>query len=270
MDSTVVFELVGTDGEVGAVRKWDGKVMGNGEMSISELVPDQLVGYELSFRHGKFNSKGKLTIESTGDSCKVTWIDEGNLGQNPYSRYMGLFMGRRMGKDFDECLAKLKKVAEERKDWPVITEKVIPEQTALLIRDSAGPKTYSEVMGKGYGEMMAYIKSGNLKMTGPPFAIYLKWDSVTFFSVMDLGIPVEKAEKGKGRIRVEKLPAQNAVVATYFGPYDKTETAYRALDQYCKETGKVETGGPWEIYVTDPMTEKDPMKVQTDIVFPVK
>jgi len=270
IDSTAIFELVGPDGQVGTLRKWDGKVIGNGQMSLTELIPGQLVGYDLSFQHGKYNSKGKLIIESAGDSCKVSWTDEGDLGYNPINRYMGLFMGKMLAPDFDKGLAKLKKIAEERKNWPAITEKVIPEQTVLLVKDSAGPKTYAQVMGKRYGELMNYIKTNKLKIAGYPLAIYLRWDSVTMFSVMDIGIPVEKAEKGKGDIRVEKIPAQKMVVANYFGPYDQTASAYRALDQYCKESQKVVSGGPWEVYVTDPSTEKDPMKIQTDILFPIK
>ena len=269
-DSTAVFELVGPDGQVGTLRKWDGKVIGNGQMTLTQLIPGELVAYDLSFQQGKYNSKGKLIIEAMGDSTKVSWTDEGNLGYNPISRYMGLFMGKMMAPEFDKGLAKLKKVVEERKDWPKIMEKQMPEQTVLLIRDSAGPKTYAQVLGKGYGEIMQFIKANKLQFKGHPFAKYLRWDSVTMFSVMDMGIPVEKADIGKGRIRVEKIPAQNVVIATYFGPYEKTVPAYRALDQYCKEGGKVTIGGPWEIYVTDPMTEKDPMKVETDIVFPVK
>ncbi len=183
---------------------------------------------------------------------------------------MGLFMDRMMGKDFDKGLAKLKKIAEERADWPVIEEKTIPEQLTLMIKDSAGPKTFGEVMGKGFSEIMAFAKSSNLIVKGPPFARYLKWDSVTYFAVFDLGIPVEKAEKGKGRVRVESVPAMKVIQAKYFGPYDKTEKVYRNLAQYSKEAELQEAGGPWEIYVTDPTTEKDPMKVETDIVFPVK
>jgi effector-binding domain-containing protein len=269
-DSTGVFELVGPDGQVGTLRKWDGKVIGNGQMTLTQLVPGELVAYDLSFQKGKYNSKGKLIIEAIGDSTKVSWTDEGNLGYNPISRYMGLFMTKMMAPEFDKGLAKLKKVVEERKDWPKIIEKQMPEQTVLLIRDSAGPKTYAQVLGKGYGEIMQFAKANKLQCKGHPFAIYLKYDTVTMFSVMDMGIPVEKAEKGKGRVRVETIPSGNAVVAYYFGPYEKTGLTYNALHQYCKEGGKVITGGPWEIYVTDPMTEKDPMKVETDIVFPVK
>jgi len=270
VDSTAVFELVGPDGQVGTMRKWDGKVIGNGQMTLTQLVPGELVAYDLSFQQGKYNSKGKLIIEPVGDSIKVSWTDEGNLGYNPISRYMGLFMGKMMSPEFDKGLAKLKKVVEERKDWPKIMEQRIPEQTVLLIRDSAGPTTYAQILGKGYGEIMQFAKTNKLQFTGHPFAIYLKYDTVTQFSVMDMGIPVGKAEKGKGRVRVETIPAGNAVVAYYFGPYEKTGPTYIALHQYCKESGKVTVGGPWEIYVTDPMVEKDPMKVETDIVFPVK
>lgn len=270
LDTAAVYELVGKDGQVGTLRKWDGKVVGNGQMTLTQLVSGEMVGYDLSFQHGKYQSKGKIVIETAHDSAKVSWIDEGDLGYNPISRYMGLFMGKMLIPDFDKGLAKLKKVVEKRKDWPKIEEKLMPEQTVLLIRDSAGPKTYEQVFGKGFGEIMKFTKDNKLECKGYPFAIYIRYDTVTMFSIMDMGIPVEKAEKGKGRVRVAKIPAGNAIVAYYFGPYDKIGPVYNALHQYCKESGKVITGGPWEIYVTDPMVEKDPMKVETDIVFPVK
>jgi effector-binding domain-containing protein len=269
-DTAAVYQLIGQDGTVGATIKWDGKIIGNGQMTITQLIPNELIGYDLSFQHGKYQSKGKITIETNGDSAKVSWIDEGDLGYNPFSRYMGLFMGKRLAPDFDKGLANLKKIVEQRKDWPEIKEQLIPEQTVLIIKDSAGPKTYGTVLGKGYGEIMQFVNSNKLQCTGAPFAIYLKFDTITMFSIMDLGIPVQKATKGKGRIRVENIPAEKAVVAYYFGPYDKTRATYLALHQYCKESGKVINGWPWEIYVTDPMKEKDPMKVETDIVFPVK
>jgi effector-binding domain-containing protein len=87
---------------------------------------------------------------------------------------------------------------------------------------------------------------------------------------MNICIPVEKAEKGRGRILVSAIPQQNVVKATYFGAYDKMEPAYRAVAQYIKESGKIETGGPSEIYITSPMVEKDTAKWETHIAFPVK
>jgi effector-binding domain-containing protein len=270
IDSTAVFELIGNDGEVGSQRKWTGNILKNGEITTTKITKDQLFGYELSIDNGKFKSFGTITIEPILDSLKVTWVNEGDLGYNPINRYFGLLMDKMMGPDFVKGLEKLKKIAEERNQWPRIEEKMMPEQIVLLIRDSAEKNTYGAVLGRAYGEIKGFINSDKLTVKGFPFAIYQKWDSVTMSSLMDIGIPVEKAGGGKGRIRVEKVAPQKVVIATYFGPYDKTASVYYALDQYMKEGGLQQNGGPWEIYVTDPMKEKDPMKVQTDILFPVK
>jgi len=270
MDSTAVFSLSGKDGQPGAVWQWDGKKMGNGKMTSTEYLPGQLVAYDLAFDEGKYTSKGRITIETSGDSSKVTWIDEGDLGYNPINRYLGLFMDKMMGSDFAKGMSKLKEICEARAGWPRIEEKAMPAQLALLVMDSAGPETYSSVMSKGFGELMAFVKANKLKTVGPPFAIYIKYDTLTMKGVFDMGVIVEKAGSGKGRVRVESIAAWNAVVAHYFGPYDKTGDTYRILDQYIKEAGLQQAGGPWEIYISDPVVEKDPSKLATDIAFPVK
>jgi effector-binding domain-containing protein len=269
-DSTVIFTMEGPAAQVGTSWKWEGKVLGNGEMVLSELIPGQLVAYDLAFDHGKYKSKGKIVIENLEDSAKVSWLDEGDLGYNPVSRYMGLFMGKMMGPDFEKGLAKLKTVAETRNTWPKIEEVVIPAQTVIMILDSAGPREYASVMGKAYGELYGFLGSNKLVQKGNPFATYVRWDSVTMFSVMKICVPVEKADKGKGRVQVESVPEQNAVTAIYFGSYSKMEPAYRAVAQYIKEAGQIEAGGPSEIYITSQMSEKDTTKWETHIVFPVR
>lgn len=270
LDSTAVFEYTGPDCQVGAAQKWSGKVMGTGEMTITDIQPGQLIAYDLSFQQGKYLSKGELIFEPAGDSVKVTWNDKGDLGYNPMNRYMGLMMDRMMGPDFQKGLEKLKMVAEERSAWPRIEQTILDAQTVILIRDSAGPADYERVMGRGFGELMGFVKMNRLTSKGYPFAIYIKWDSVTQFSVMDIGMAIEGTAGGLGRVRVENLPAQKVVMAYYFGPYDKTYGTYIALDKYVKQGGYEEAGGPWEIYVTDPMTEKDTMKWETRIAFPIK
>jgi effector-binding domain-containing protein len=270
VDSSAVFVMTGEPAQVGTSWKWDGKVLGNGEMIASELIPGELVAYDLAFNKGQYKSKGKIVIQNQGDSCLVSWIDEGDLGYSPMNRYMGLFMGRMMGPDFEKGLAKLKIVAEERNSWPVIEDVIIPAQTVIMVTDSAGPSAYASVMGKAYTDLYGFLKAGKLVQKGYPFATYLKWDSVTMFSVMNICIPVEKAEKGKGRVQVRTIPEQHAVKAIYFGSYAKMEPAYRALAKYMKENGKIEDGGPSEIYISSPMVEKDTAKWETHIVFPYK
>jgi effector-binding domain-containing protein len=270
-DSTAQFELSGTDCEVGTIWKWDGKLIGNGQLRITETNPGERFSYDLSFDEGKMHSNGYFRYEPAGeDSVTVFWSDEGDLGFNPVNRYLGLFLEKMMAPDFEKGLAKLKEVAEERATWPLIEEKMISEQIALLVRDSAGPETYGQVMGRGYGEIMQMITRKKLKMTGAPFAIYIFWDSATQRSVFDLGIPIDTIVPVAGRIRVETIPAQEVVIAHYFGSYDKTADTYYILDKYIMQSKRTVAGSPWEIYITDPMTEPDTMKWETQIIFPVR
>jgi effector-binding domain-containing protein len=59
-------------------------------------------------------------------------------------------------------------------------------------------------------------------------------------------------------------------MGTHFGAYDKTMYMYTAMDEYIQEFKLEETGGPIEEYITDPMSEPDTSKWQTNIYFPVK
>jgi effector-binding domain-containing protein len=269
-DSTVKYTMEGPDGQIGSIRKWDGKTLGNGEIRITGLVPGKSIRFDVSFNHGKFRSAGMITCESSGDSCLVTWIASGSAGYNPVERYFSLMMDHMMGGDFEKALLKLKKVAEEHRSWPGIEEKILNERFALIVRDSAGPSTYPQVFGKAYGEIMKFMGKNKLQQTGSPFAIYLKWDSVTRNSVLDMGIPVDRIVNGTGRVRFEKIPATDVVMAYYFGNYDNLSPVYRALERYISESGKNISGNPGEIYITDPMTEKDTSRWETDIYYPVK
>ncbi|TSA25238.1 MAG: hypothetical protein D4R67_10515 [Bacteroidetes bacterium] len=269
-DTTALFELSGNDCEVGTIWKWNGTLIGDGELIVTEAVPGTLFAYDLSFEEGKYQSKGSFVYDEINDSVLIIWSDQGDLGFNPFNRYMGLFMDRMMGPDFEKGLANLKEVAEERHGWPPITETYTEDQIVLLIRDSAGPETYGQVMGKGYGELMKFIKMRRLEAKEHPFAIYVSWDTVTQFAVFDMGIAVAYAVGGKGRIRAEEIPGQKVVMADYFGSYDQTASVYKALDKYIAQGGLEIIGNPWEIYVTDPMVEPDTAKWNTQILFPVK
>jgi effector-binding domain-containing protein len=46
--------------------------------------------------------------------------------------------------------------------------------------------------------------------------------------------------------------------------------AYEAAADRMKSGNAKADGAPYEIYIGDPMVQKDPYKVQTDVVFPVK
>jgi hypothetical protein len=109
-DMQVKFD--GAESGVGASYSWEGKSTGQGNIKLTRADPDKGIAYDLDFEHGKYKSWGTITTEAAGDSVKVTWSNEGDLGANPINRYFGLMMDKMMGPDFEAGLNTLKRKVE--------------------------------------------------------------------------------------------------------------------------------------------------------------
>ncbi len=109
-DMRVKFD--GPESGVGSGYTWEGKSTGQGAIKLTRAEPDKGISYDLDFEHGKYKSSGAIILEAGGESTKVTWSNEGDLGSNPINRYFGLMMDRMMGPDFEEGLNNLKRAVE--------------------------------------------------------------------------------------------------------------------------------------------------------------
>lgn len=110
--------FAGPPAGVGASYTWDGSSTGYGTLRLTRSEQGKGVGFDLDFDHGKYLSKGSITLTPSGDATTVTWVNEGDLGWNPVSRYFGLLMDRMMGPDFAEGLMKLQKRVEVKPVQP--------------------------------------------------------------------------------------------------------------------------------------------------------
>jgi hypothetical protein len=114
MDPTLVFSYEGPEEGVGAVSKWEGKKAGQGMMTLTESDPAKGIKYELSFEHGRYVSRGWVSLLPAGTDTKVLMGFGGELSRNPMDRIFGLFMEKMVGPDFEKGLAKLKKQLEAK------------------------------------------------------------------------------------------------------------------------------------------------------------
>jgi effector-binding domain-containing protein len=151
-----------------------------------------------------------------------------------------------------------------------IEEMNTSEQIIVYVSDSAGSS--AEISQKFMKiipiELGGFLKKNNLQMAGPPCAWYKSNPPPFFF---DIGAPVNKMPATtEGRIKVRELPAGKAVVAHYYGPYDKIAKGYTLTMAWIKEHNKTPIAPPYEVYIGDPGIESDPYKVLTNIIFPVK
>lgn len=116
------------------------------------------------------------------------------------------------------------------------------------------------------------ISKNNLRAAGSPM-VWFKTQQAPYF--FEAGIPVDKkGSKSVSGVEIRELRAGNVLVAHFHGPVELLPQGYNAIKEFMKDNNKKAAGAPYERYVTDPIDKdgkpKDPYKIRTDIVFPVK
>lgn len=94
---------------VGAWSAWESKSEGNGRMTITSQTPTK-VTYLLEFSDMDMKSNGSLEFKPEAGGTRVVWIDAGELGMNPVSRWFGLFLDKMIGPDFERGLSNINKL----------------------------------------------------------------------------------------------------------------------------------------------------------------
>lgn len=115
-DTTTKQTILGTAGMAGHSMKWssDKEDVGHGSMTFERVVENKSIDAMLEFEDVKMQSTIMFRVEPTATGTKVTWGDSANLGYNPMMRWMGLFMDKFMGPDFEEGLKNMKDVSEKK------------------------------------------------------------------------------------------------------------------------------------------------------------
>jgi effector-binding domain-containing protein len=255
---------------VGASYSWKSSVHGNGQMTILESKPYEMVSNELKFMEEEI-AYSNFYFEETNGGTKVTWTTDIPKLSYPVERYFGLVMPGMMREFFTSGLENLADVSAELDD-PVDVKVIKTQETMVVaILDSCYWKDFEKKMDEVYGELMTFMaRNKNVSMAGPHYSMYYKWDEQNQFAVFETGFPVDKEVRSRGRVKFKVLPASKAVTASHFGSYDDLAISYLALEEYVKEFGLEEKCCPYEAYITNPMTQPDTTKWQTDVFFLIK
>ena len=87
---------------------------------------------------------------------------------------------------------------------------------------------------------------------------------------MDIAIPVDKPGKADGQVKPGEVKAGKVAMVLLLRTLRKTGDGHAAIHAYLGANNLQIAGAPWESYVTDPMMEKDTMKWETDIYYPLQ
>ena len=257
----------------GAISEWDGEESGKGKMTITESIPDKSIKMDLDFMENG-SAQSWYTFEKDGEGTKITTGFNTDMGMNPIMRWMGVFMKPEMEKAFDYNLSKLKEIAEAKPKFSVaISEEETQPINYIGISTTMSyenPEAINAQMGKSYGELGAALAKAKVQMTGPAFALYPKWDEVNKQMEMVCAFPVAADAKLPAKYKVMQTSGGKAVKGIHTGDYNNMMATHEQITQYIAFRKLEMNGAPYEVYVTDPMTEKDTAKWVTEIYYPVK
>jgi hypothetical protein len=116
MEPDAINVIHGVSAQAGHKMTWNGKVLGEGSMTISSAVPGKNIYSDLDFiKPYKFTAKDYWEFEQKGDNIKVTWGTKGGLAY-PFGRLAGLKLDAELNKTQKQGLDKLKKLCEAMPD----------------------------------------------------------------------------------------------------------------------------------------------------------
>jgi uncharacterized protein YndB with AHSA1/START domain len=97
----------------GAKWVWKSKTEGDGEMTFTRNEIGRSVTYSLFFPDFGTTSTGSIDLTPEGNTTKVSWTMNGDMGKSPLNRWFALAADGMVGKDFAAGLANLKALAEK-------------------------------------------------------------------------------------------------------------------------------------------------------------
>lgn len=268
-----------TMGVEGSWYTWDSKnpEAGKGKVTIMKLTENEYIENEMAFE-GMGTSVATFKFEPVEGGTKVTWGLAGDAKGMPWywqiiSKYFNLAMDGMVGKDFEKGLAAMKEVSESMPKIEQVAGFNVEERVMEPVM-LAGVRTKIKIeemtsnnLGKWWGQITQVLQQQKLQPAGKPRAIYYEYGPKGV--ELEAAIPVTSMGKESGAVKFHEMTKTNALVVKYYGDYSKVESVYMAAYDYIKAKGKSSKGAPMEIYVTDPMMEKDTAKWLTELVFPL-
>lgn len=162
---------------------------------------------------------------------------------------------------------------------PQLTTPVVEykeQQPYVAIRVTVDRQEIPTVVPPLIPQVFDWLEENKVEQEGPPFFRYLSCTQNGRITV-EAGIPVEKPQKGDGRIMPGEFPAGRYLKVTHMGDYSNLREAHMFLESWAERNGfavdqqmqnnDVEWAARTEFYVNDWEVEPDSEKWQTDIAF---
>lgn len=273
MDTTIVSDISGTDGQAGAKYHYVGKNSGEGT-STNMGVTDGEMKYEMNFiKPFEAKADGWIRITEEGGKTKATWYFHENMGFFMRGGF-ALMGGKKMlDQAFGRGLELLKNYSEAHKgDMAAAgTANFDIMETQFAAHNYAGMRKVVKWadMAKFFSDSYGALgKAAGARINGPATGLYYKWDEPNMQADVMAAFPVSDNKPVDGAT-MAAVPASNAYMIKYVGGYTGSYNAHMALSKHMEANSK-KMGLVVEEYIKGPNEEPDSNKYITNIYYLVQ
>jgi effector-binding domain-containing protein len=258
---------------VGSGYSWKGDVIGEGKVTIEEFISNEYIKSKIEFIAPQCMESDIIwTFKEFDHNTIVTWAFEGTLSY-PVEKWVGLFMDKSLGTQFEKGLNNFKRLIEDLPDINGMTSKIEEVNfegfIAIAIKEECPDKKITIRSIKTFSKLLKYLKANDMELTNPPIVVYHESEKEDH-TLIECAIPINEIINVKDNIKIIEQPASKTIMASHFGHYNSVKTTSDALLKYIEENNIEVTGSRFEIYITDPMNEPDSRKWETKVYYPIK
>lgn len=270
-DSTMVNTMGDITKGLGANYSWESPANGDGKLSYTQVIPNQLIESALQFGPPEEDpAQGLMIFKEVQDGVKVTWEVHMDLGNNPVMRVMGRYINDMVGKTFENGLAHMKEIAEKEEPQPAITLVALDAVPYISIFDSCSTKDLAQRVGTNYSILYSYLGGNQLATAGYPRTSYSTWNPPTLVSFQQMVLINVHHNSAKDGIISGMTYAGKALKITHKGSYETSANSWETIYAYAAQNSLEINGTPWEEYENSPVTESNPENLITHIYLPIK
>lgn len=265
---------------VGGSYSWTSKVMGDGMMKTTAIVPNEKMEQQIKFDTpiGEVaNDIYWVFNASENGNTEVTWGMKGERSflEKVYGAFQSEDIDSQLKAMFGKGLTDLEIAVQAEMEKFDVDINGLKEYgggyymytTAASKMDDLGAK-----MGPMMGKVSSFMERNKVAMAGMPFTIYNEMDELNNSVIFSTAIPIkERIIVTEGDVLCGYMDRLIAVKTTLSGNYTHLSKAYELAQNYI--IANAYTVDPskkmFEVYTNDPGTIANPAEWKTEIYIPI-
>lgn len=269
LDTNMLITFSSVSSGEGASSTWKSESLGNGTQKIIESTPSERIRLLVSIADWG-DSFAQWTFTSLEDfKTEVTWTFE-DKEIAFLLRPLGFSFNNSISDDYVKGLSNLKEYCEN-----------LPQQNKKLVARIINVEPFNYIskhivsnfedvgtdMGKSYAELINLCSANNWEIIGMPFSINYR-DTEELFEY-DVAFKISNSVKAPKGFSSGTIEGGETLTISHFGLYENLPASYEILDNWMRDNGFKLNDHSYEIYITDPGTEPDSSKWETQVFYPI-